>query len=556
MKDHQRQTLVKLSAVAAFASVAATALFAPFAMKNNNKTPAPPPPKPSGKTVKVTPPFRTAAEKKTTTVTAPSGFLWNVTETKAPDFFAQNSSLSLSLATPQPNPLFNIDVKLGPTPQETAKQKAYAEHLKRAQKIRAAHEAKVDALRDRLNDGLMAYTNAALSQGIGRNIPAEKGPDNAAAAFVYQAAQLAFHGFTSAAPEKGVKKKDIKVFDGTAVAQLTGSSAHQINAVAAAVKTPRLARDSVNIETLKPGMIIGIEENKSGKIDKTAITYLDAEKGRLIVAMGVAGAGVKIMTARDFLQQAAERGDILQAADIVPYIAAKGAAPKTKFKYDTSPDALAGIGADEGAFLRATISMGIEQYTKDAVRRGVTYSFGDDSGKTSIDCSGFVRKCVLNAQAHVVGSPIVKGADEEFPRVSVDQFTKLETVTGAVLAGDTLSVKTLREGMVIAMDHGPSFKDGEQWDAGRERGIDHIGIVYRDSATRQLMLAESSGGIGVHATRLPDFLEKKKDRGAKLYGVDLVAYAAKQGWKPTEKTITVKAAKSRKPAGAAKHKNS
>ncbi len=546
LSDQQRQNITKLSRVFALTGVAASAILAPLVLKSANKTPAPLPKKiPAvGKsfTFAATPPVL----KAQTIAPQTNTFTLKLQQSQPLDFWMQGRDETLSFITPAQGNIFG-----GPTVQaftlvNTAKEAAYQAHLHRAALLQRQHETREAALRSRVSDGFMAYTNAAIDQGIGHNIPDPKAKDSASAEFVYNAAQLSLLGLSSAD----------KKFAGMG-SIFAGTSAHQVNVVASTNKQPRLSGDGVNIGTLKAGMIIGIEEKKSGAINNTALVYLDDDHGRLMVAQAEAGKGVTATTARQWLKTAAAKGDILQAVDFVSAVATKGAVPKAKFKYDTSADALAGSDIGTGAYLRATISAGIEEYTKDAQARGVTYSFGDDTGTQSIDCSGFVRKCVDTAYTRVVGNPLQPGTPvADFPRVSVDQFTTLETVTGKVIEGDTLCAKNLCEGMIIAMDHGPEFKDGVQWDAGRERGIDHIGIIYRDSTSKQLMLAESSGGIGVHSTKLGDFLEHKAERGAKLFAVDLVAYAEKQGWKPAPKVLSAKLPmKTQKQPKAAKHRN-
>lgn len=517
LTQEQRQTLSTVSRAFALASVAATALLSPFVFKSAQKPAAPPPKKlPAlGKSfaVAAVPPARQ--------------FTFGLQQQAPVDFWGRGNDGGLSFITPAQNDLFTNFSVPRMTLVDTAKEAAYQAHLHRLAVLRRQHEAREAALRSRVSDGFMAYTHAAIDQGIGHNLPDPKAKDSTAAEFVYNAMQLAVKGFGGGQKLSGLGNL------------LAGTAAHQINAIATAGHQKRLAGGEVNIGTLKAGMIIGIEEHKSGMINKTALVYLDDDHGRLMVAQAEAGKGVTAVTARQWLKASAAKGDILQAVDFADLMASKGAAPRKKFHYDTSPDALAGADIGTGAYLRTTISAGIEEYTKDAEARGVTYSFGDDTGAQSIDCSGFVRKCVDTAYTRVVGNPLQPGTPlADFPRVSVDQFKALETTTGKVIEGDTLCAKNLCEGMIVAMDHGPEFKDGVQWDAGRERGIDHIGIIYRDSASRQLMLAESSGGIGVHSTKLEDFLERKAERGAKLFAVDLVAYAEKKGWKPASKVLS------------------
>ncbi len=537
LNDQQRQNLTKLSRAFALTGVAASAILAPLVLKSADKSL---PPAPSPKLPAVGKAFTVAA----TPVTQTGTFQLDLQQTKPLDFWLQGRDDTLSFITPAQGNIFG---GTSFTLVDTAKETAYQAHLHRLTERQRQHDTREAALRHRLSDGFMAYTNAAIDQGIGHNIPDPKTKDSSAAEFVYNAVQLALKGFTSA--DKKFAGMD---------AMFAGTSAHQVNIAATLAKQPRLSGDGIRIETLKPGMIIGIEEKKSGTIDKTALVFLDDAHGRLMVAAAEAGKGVTATPARQWLKTSAAKGDSLQAVDMAAVIASKGGSPKAKFKFDTSADALAGSDVGTGAYLRATISAGIEQYTKDAQDRGVTYSFGDDSGTQSIDCSGFVRKCVDTAYTRVVGNPLQPGTPvADFPRVSVDQFTALETATGKVIEGDKLCEKNLCEGMIIAMDHGPEFKDGVQWDAGRERGIDHIGIIYRDSTSKALMLAESSGGIGVHSTKLGDFLERKAERGAKLFAVDLVAYAEKQGWKPAPKVLSAKLpVKAQKQSKAIRHANS
>jgi hypothetical protein len=184
-------------------------------------------------------------------------------------------------------------------------------------------------------------------------------------------------------------------------------------------------------------------------------------------------------------------------------------------------------GIDEDA-ARDTFSKGFEEALKNY--QGTRYHLGAKSGgRSGIDCSGFVYKGLadsfhkLKAEGVTINPEILCQLDS----CSEDQVEELSKKTGGGLTGrgsDFLaggkSSSALKAGMVIGVSSGIK----RDWSKGRPLKIDHVVCTYKDSETGELMVAESSGKKGVHASKLADWLKKRGNE--KLYVVDPVGLAA------------------------------
>lgn len=172
------------------------------------------------------------------------------------------------------------------------------------------------------------------------------------------------------------------------------------------------------------------------------------------------------------------------------------------------------------AALRATLSLGIERYTKQSMDRGVGYKLGAKGEGNKIDCSGFVDKSIKNAMNAALPEGC-KSLSSTFTTHSDGQVSGLAQKTGFMLSGADVNLSNLKAGMVIGIDSGDNV-----WDRGRQNGIDHVGIVYADSQTGKLMFAESRGGKGVDTTPLDEWLKKAEKEKYSLFASDVVKLAS------------------------------
>lgn len=181
--------------------------------------------------------------------------------------------------------------------------------------------------------------------------------------------------------------------------------------------------------------------------------------------------------------------------------------------------------------------------TQSAIDRGVKYGFGVKNSSTgAIDCSGWVAETnrnMIDSLNQEAGNVDMSEAKKLFPDGAAMIVEKIAKTTGEMMTSEELTPETLKEGMIIGEDNG-----AKSWDAGRFMGIDHITQVVRDPETGKLMISQSSGGKGVSLTDAEQYLERKKSRGTKLFGVDTnQAIAMTTGVDPTtispmERTIT------------------
>lgn len=196
------------------------------------------------------------------------------------------------------------------------------------------------------------------------------------------------------------------------------------------------------------------------------------------------------------------------------------------------PDVFADETTSEAA-IRAALSISMERYTEQSMARGVGYKMGAKGEGNAIDCSGFVQNVVRRMTS---ANPDFSGQNltSAFANHSDGQVTALARMTNFMLKGDDVNMDTLKAGMVIGIDSGD-----KKWDRGRTHGIDHVGIVYMDTETRQLMFAESRSGKGVTAMPLEDWLKKADAKGYNLYASDIVKLASEDYKLQIEEKIKV-----------------
>ncbi len=202
--------------------------------------------------------------------------------------------------------------------------------------------------------------------------------------------------------------------------------------------------------------------------------------------------------------------------------------------FTTAQDLMADPDSAEAmvdAAVRTAVSIGIEHYAEGAVDRGVDYKFGGKSGN-AIDCSGFVKQAIRTAMGGMRDGVTIEASDVDITARFNDKVLNAVNTSSeyqvqnlgreaGILRDNDITMDNMRAGMVIGIDSGD-----RGWDAGRAMGIDHIGIVYRDTESGTLMFAESaSGRDGAHIMPLEDWLDYARDRGFELYGVDVVQLA-------------------------------
>jgi hypothetical protein len=191
------------------------------------------------------------------------------------------------------------------------------------------------------------------------------------------------------------------------------------------------------------------------------------------------------------------------------------------------------FGGEVGEQIVSTMSASLKASTQQAVDRHVKYNLGgkDINDPTGIDCSGWVAEMTQQMFGTVnkeMGKPIYT---EEAMKVlqkgraggSEGLIKAFGEVAGEILTGDDVTADKIREGMMIGLDTGPT-----RFDQGREMGIDHIGMTYRDPETGDMMISESVSGKGVRAVPYREWEEKHQKRGAKFYAVDTTKAATRE----------------------------
>lgn len=142
-----------------------------------------------------------------------------------------------------------------------------------------------------------------------------------------------------------------------------------------------------------------------------------------------------------------------------------------------------------------------------------------------VDCSGWVSYLQnatmreINAKA---GHTVFKNSDMfQSDRDGAAMIVKkAEERSGVMLTGAQVTRTSLKEGMIIGEDNGPT-----SFDKGRYKGIDHITMVVRDPKSGDLMVSQSRGGEGVELMSLDKYLQYKQSHGVKLYATDPLAQA-------------------------------
>jgi hypothetical protein len=387
-----------------------------------------------------------------------------------------------------------------------------------------AHLKREEALRERINAGLAYHIRSAK----GRTAPG--------GCFTYTATDTAFTGLTNGDPNGFYDVP--KIFEGR-------DPADQMIALQA--RTGKMLEgDDVTIKNIRPGMVLGIASNDKpgtgvGDVRRTGVVYKDPASGQMMFTESTKDGRVVQTPLRKLLANAETHHKKLFAADLVTLAESMGAQPRENFRYSAArkhgaskfaPATTNAASESESlSALRSEISAGIEEYTEDAIRRGVKYGMGVRDGKTRIDCSGLVFKAAQEGFEDLERKGKGRGRGNPVTALnncSENQIDAIFKKTGNMLENDEVSVKNLREGMVIGLDTGK-----KSWDGGRKRGIDHIAAIYRDKETGKLMVAESAGCVGARRTELGKWLKamhKRFDRrGLDLYAVDLAEFAEKSG---------------------------
>ncbi|PPU37219.1 MULTISPECIES: peptidoglycan-binding protein [unclassified Xanthomonas] len=142
-----------------------------------------------------------------------------------------------------------------------------------------------------------------------------------------------------------------------------------------------------------------------------------------------------------------------------------------------------------------------------------------------VDCSGWVAT-MQNATMKEINEKAghtVFGKGDQF-KLAIDGAAmiveKAQERSGVLIQGKDVTAQNLKEGMIIGEDNGP-----QSWDKGRYKGIDHITMVVRDPKDGELKISQSRGGEGVELSSLDTYLERKHDKGVKLYASDPLSEA-------------------------------
>jgi len=146
-----------------------------------------------------------------------------------------------------------------------------------------------------------------------------------------------------------------------------------------------------------------------------------------------------------------------------------------------------------------------------------------------IDCSGWVGFLVnsdMNNVNKYLGREVFKRNEytsQDFDGAA-EIIRKIESRTGFLLKGSDITKDSLREGMIIGEDNGPSIdrRTGKIRDAGRYKGIDHIVAVVKNPNTGELMISQSASSKGGVSLITVDqyFEEIGRRRHTKLFLAD------------------------------------
>ena len=238
-----------------------------------------------------------------------------------------------------------------------------------------------------------------------------------------------------------------------------------------------------------------VEDGKFGPNTEAAVIRFQKEHG----LQGLGVVGPKTMTALDAAEKAQSQGG--QTTGQTPSPQGKG-----------------------GMALTAAYDMSIKY-------DDVKYGFGSKNlGSGKVDCSGWVsqlQNATMDEINQKAGKTVFSGKDyfDKFNQPAAGIIKDSVDTTGTLMRSP-LDASKLKEGMIIGEDNGKMFdKKGNQWDAGRYQGIDHITMVVKDPKSGQLMVSQSRGGEGVELMPLDKYLERKEAKGVELFATDPLAKA-------------------------------
>lgn len=382
----------------------------------------------------------------------------------------------------------------------------------------AARQQQQEALRRRINEGLRHEI--------------AKGKSGKGGGFAYAAVDHAFTGLTA---DKGTAFYAVpKIFMGR-------NPAEQMQAMEDRAGHPLLSGDDVNINTVREGMVIGITTNNLpgtgiAGVQRTGVVVRDPRSNALMFAETGEDGKVFTRPVTELLEAARANNKKLFAGDLVELAEDIGARPTQGFNYDrfhsrfapadTTPTR-APVDLGSESVLRDRISAGIEAYTNDCIRRGVRYGFGDRTGTTRIDCSGFVHNATREGFDDLQTGRGRRASTGFLNTSSEGQIDAVFRSTGTMMRDNEIQASSLQPGMIIGLDTGQ-----KSWDRGRARGIDHVVATYTDSRTGRLMIAESCGGVGVRKMEADQWLERMRNRYGNrlhLFATDLAEMADGQG---------------------------
>jgi hypothetical protein len=382
----------------------------------------------------------------------------------------------------------------------------------------AARQQRINELRARINEGLRHEI--------------AKGKSSKGAGFAYAATDHAFTGLTA---DKGTAFYAVpKIFMGR-------TPSEQMQAMEDRAGHPLLSGDDVNINTVREGMVIGITTNNLpgtgvAGVQRTGVVVRDPRSNALMFAETGEDGKVFTRPVTELLDAARTHNKKLFAGDLVELAEDIGARPIQGFNYDRFHSRFAPIDTtpakppvvlDDESVVRDIISDGIEEYTNDCIRRGVRYGFGDRTGTTRIDCSGFVHNATREGYDDLQTGRGRRASTGFLNTSSEGQIDAVFRATGTMIRDGEVQLDSLEAGMIIGLDTGR-----KSWDRGRARGIDHVVVTYTDSRTGKLMIAESCGGVGVRRMEADQWLERMRNRYGNrlhLFATDLAEMADGQG---------------------------
>ncbi|WP_034608273.1 hypothetical protein, partial [Megalodesulfovibrio gigas] len=159
---------------------------------------------------------------------------------------------------------------------------------------------------------------------------------------------------------------------------------------------------------------------------------------------------------------------------------------------------------------------------RQAIADGVQYKFkARDMATGKIDCSGFVeqinRETIAGIEKESKGA-LPAGLAQALSGSSEGIIDKVSKLTGELVEvqANRLDLSKMREGMLVGLDTGPT-KSG--FDAGRQRGIDHIVQFVKDADGALKVIQSSVSGGGVSEMDAAEWVRQFKDK-VRAYVVD------------------------------------